>query len=189
MGSESRRGAELEAAVPRTPANPCHRLLWRLGRWSHLRDPGGPDTLRWFWSMTVNGPMTRSDRVAILEEAKAQFRRVGNLEGVGELGRGALTSLSFACCVCQPVPIFCEFSSRRAAVLARSRLVLAQYLRAERWPRSSSLQSVRMNFIRPQSPALAELRDGPSDPRDAGGRPQGARGTKAPSMLASLVGR
>ena len=80
--------------MPRTPANPCHRLLWRLGRWSHLRDPGGPDTLRWFWSMTVNGPMTRSDRVAILEEAKAQFRRVGNLEGVGELGRGALTSLS-----------------------------------------------------------------------------------------------
>ena len=23
---------------------------------------GGPDTLRWFWSMTVNGPMTRSTR-------------------------------------------------------------------------------------------------------------------------------
>jgi len=32
---------------------------------------GGPDSLRWFWSMTVNGPMTRSDRVA---------------EGVGESG-------------------------------------------------------------------------------------------------------
>ena len=38
---------------------------------------GGPDNLRWFWSMTVNGPMTRSDRVATLEEAKAQFRRAG----------------------------------------------------------------------------------------------------------------
>ena len=25
--------------------------------------------------MTVNGPMTRSDRVATLEEAKAQFRK------------------------------------------------------------------------------------------------------------------
>jgi hypothetical protein len=36
---------------------------------------GGPDDLRWFWSMTVNGPMTRSDRVATLEEAKAQFRK------------------------------------------------------------------------------------------------------------------
>jgi hypothetical protein len=22
---------------------------------------GGPDNLRWFWSITVNGPMTRSD--------------------------------------------------------------------------------------------------------------------------------
>ena len=28
-----------------------------------------------FWSMTVNGPMTRSDRVATLEEAKAQFQK------------------------------------------------------------------------------------------------------------------
>ena len=65
---------------------------WEVGRVYETR--GGPDNLRWFWSMTVNGPMTRSDRVAILEEAKAQFRRVGNLEGVGELGRGALTSLS-----------------------------------------------------------------------------------------------
>ena len=35
----------------------------------------GPDNLRWFWSMTVNGPMTRSDRVATLEEAKAQLRK------------------------------------------------------------------------------------------------------------------
>ena len=26
----------------------------------------GPDRLRWFWSLTVNGPMTRSDRVATL---------------------------------------------------------------------------------------------------------------------------
>ena len=29
---------------------------------------GGPDSLRWFWSMTVNRPMTRSNRVATLEE-------------------------------------------------------------------------------------------------------------------------
>jgi hypothetical protein len=30
--------------------------------------------LRWFWSLTVTCPMTRSDRVASLEEAKAQFQ-------------------------------------------------------------------------------------------------------------------
>jgi hypothetical protein len=38
---------------------------------------GGPDSLRWFWLLTVNGPMTRADRVATLEEAQAQFRRAG----------------------------------------------------------------------------------------------------------------
>ena len=48
------------------------------GRWDVARiyeTRGGPDSLRWFWSMTVNGPMTRSDRVATLEEAKAQFQK------------------------------------------------------------------------------------------------------------------
>ena len=30
---------------------------------------------RWFWSLTVNGPMTRADREATLEEAKAQFQK------------------------------------------------------------------------------------------------------------------
>ena len=35
---------------------------------------GGPDSLRWFWSMTATaGPMTRSGRGATLEEAKAQL--------------------------------------------------------------------------------------------------------------------
>ena len=48
---------------------------WEVGRIYETR--GGPDSLRWFWSMTVNGPMTRSDRVATLEEAKAQFRKAG----------------------------------------------------------------------------------------------------------------
>ena len=46
---------------------------WDVGRIYQTR--GGPDSLRWFWSMTVNGPMTRSDRVATLEEAKAQFQK------------------------------------------------------------------------------------------------------------------
>jgi hypothetical protein len=31
---------------------------WAVGRIYETR--GGPDHLRWFWSMTVNGPMTRS---------------------------------------------------------------------------------------------------------------------------------
>ena len=46
---------------------------WDVGRTYQTR--GGPDSLRWFWSLTVNGPMTRSDRVATLEEAKAQFQK------------------------------------------------------------------------------------------------------------------
>ena len=45
---------------------------WNVGRIYETR--GGPDSLRWFWSLTVNGPMTRSDRVA-LKEAKAQFQK------------------------------------------------------------------------------------------------------------------
>jgi hypothetical protein len=35
---------------------------------------GGP-SLRWFWSMNSNGPMTRSNRVASLEGAKVQFQK------------------------------------------------------------------------------------------------------------------
>ena len=46
---------------------------WDVGRIYETR--GGPDSLRWFWSLTVNGPMTRSDRVATLDEAKAQFQK------------------------------------------------------------------------------------------------------------------
>jgi hypothetical protein len=44
---------------------------WEVGRIYQTR--GGPDSLRWFWSLTVNGPMTRADRVATLEETKARF--------------------------------------------------------------------------------------------------------------------
>jgi hypothetical protein len=46
---------------------------WNIGRIYEVR--GGPDHLRWFWSFTLHGPMTRSDRVATLEEAKAQFQK------------------------------------------------------------------------------------------------------------------
>ena len=45
---------------------------WEVGRIYETR--GGPDSLRWFWSLTY-GPMTRSDRVATLEEAKTQFQK------------------------------------------------------------------------------------------------------------------
>ena len=64
---------------------------WEGGRIYQTR--GGPDSLRWFWSMTVNGPMTRSDRVATLDEAKgAVSEELEGLEGVGEAGRAALAS-------------------------------------------------------------------------------------------------
>jgi hypothetical protein len=46
---------------------------WEIARIYQTR--GGPDTLRWFWSMNANGPMTRSGRVPTLEEAKAQFQK------------------------------------------------------------------------------------------------------------------
>jgi uncharacterized protein (DUF736 family) len=46
---------------------------WNIGRIYKTR--GGPDSLRWFWSLTINGPMTRADKVATLEEAKAQFQK------------------------------------------------------------------------------------------------------------------
>jgi hypothetical protein len=46
---------------------------WEVGQIYETR--GGPDNLRWFWSMNANGPMTRSNRVATLEEAKAQFQK------------------------------------------------------------------------------------------------------------------
>jgi hypothetical protein len=52
-----------------TPSSPASEI----GRIYQTR--GGPDNLRWFWSLTVNGPMTRSDRVATLEEAKAEFQK------------------------------------------------------------------------------------------------------------------
>jgi len=48
---------------------------WDIGRIYEVR--GGPEHARWFWSFALHGPMTRFDRVATLEEAKAQFRELG----------------------------------------------------------------------------------------------------------------
>ena len=74
------RLASREAGVSDGPQAPPDRPdytvvtgEWEVGRIYETR--GGPDSLRWFWSLTVNGPMTRSDRVATLEEAKAQFQK------------------------------------------------------------------------------------------------------------------
>jgi hypothetical protein len=49
--------------------------------WPHR---SGPKHLRWFWSFAIQGPMTRSNRVATFEEAKAQFQKAGKH---GKLGR------------------------------------------------------------------------------------------------------
>ena len=46
---------------------------WEVGRIFETR--GQPENLRWFWSLTINGPMMRSGRVASLEEAKAQLQK------------------------------------------------------------------------------------------------------------------
>ena len=49
------------------------RQEWAVGRIYETR--GGPAHLRWFWSLTIDPPMARSDRVPTLEEAKAQFQK------------------------------------------------------------------------------------------------------------------
>jgi hypothetical protein len=46
---------------------------WEVGRIYETR--GGPDNLRWFWSLTINGPTTRADRMATFDEAKAKLQK------------------------------------------------------------------------------------------------------------------
>ena len=46
---------------------------WDVGRIYHTR--GGPDNLRWFRSLTINGPTTRADRMATFDEAKAKLQK------------------------------------------------------------------------------------------------------------------
>jgi hypothetical protein len=45
---------------------------WDIGRIYETR--GGPDSLRWFWSLIVNGPMTRSAASPPWKRLKAQFQ-------------------------------------------------------------------------------------------------------------------
>ena len=62
---------------------------WEVGRIYQTR--GGPDSLRWFWSMTVNGPMTRSALVGNPGRGQgAASGELGRLEGMGDAGRGAI---------------------------------------------------------------------------------------------------
>ena len=42
---------------------------WGVGRIYQTR--GGPDSLRWFWSLTVNGPMTRNRPIRFREKSPA----------------------------------------------------------------------------------------------------------------------
>ena len=48
---------------------------WDVGRIYETR--GGPDSLRWFWSLTINGPTTRADCVATLTRPMQSFKSVG----------------------------------------------------------------------------------------------------------------
>ena len=42
---------------------------WDIGRIYQAR--GGPENMRWFWSMTINGPMTRSDLQGVRQSLTA----------------------------------------------------------------------------------------------------------------------
>ena len=59
-----------------------------MGCWPDIYETrGGPE----LWSLTVTCPMTRSDCVPTLEEAKAQFENsLAAMAGVGEAGGGGL---------------------------------------------------------------------------------------------------
>ena len=136
--------------------------------------------------MTVNGPMMLLHPLAILEEAKAQFRRVGNLEAVGELGRGCLILLNIRLLRLPTGADFCEF------FFAACRLFFG-VVGLGRWRKirernaglgGSSLQSVRMNFIPPSrqpwlscgtDPAIREMPAEDGKEQEAPKRPRLAR--------------
>ena len=65
---------------------------WDVGRIYQTR--GGPESLRWFWSLTVNGPNARGSGGDIGRGQGAVSEELGRVEGVGEVGGGSLTSLS-----------------------------------------------------------------------------------------------
>ena len=62
------RPTGLGAGIDKDRPDSLYSGEWAIGRIYEIR--GGPDRLLWFWSFTVTCPMTRSDRVSTLEEAK-----------------------------------------------------------------------------------------------------------------------
>ena len=75
---------------------------WEIGRIYETR--GGPENLRWFWSMTVNGPMTRSDRGRPWKRLRRSFRKL-----VGARGR---RGRSWTRCL-TPLSSLAAFTNRR----------------------------------------------------------------------------
>jgi hypothetical protein len=68
----------LTFARPVAPPRPASdmSLLYRSRGGGWRREVArGPDSLHWFWSMTIKGPLTRSNLVATLDEAKVQFHK------------------------------------------------------------------------------------------------------------------
>jgi hypothetical protein len=61
------------------PDYPVYSGEWEIGRIYQT-------SLRWFWSLTVNGPMTRSGGDARRGQGTVS-EELGRLEGVGEAGR------------------------------------------------------------------------------------------------------
>jgi hypothetical protein len=86
---------------------------WEVGRLYQTR--GGPDSLRWFWALTVNGPMTRSDRIATLKEAKAQFQKSWDAWKAWAKN----SSLQRMCCVA-PTTLACNSDIRFSRMATRS---------------------------------------------------------------------
>ena len=64
---------------------------WDVGRIYETR--GGPDSLRWFWSLTVEPPMTRTGRCELGGGEGAVSEELGCMEGMGEAGGGTVTRL------------------------------------------------------------------------------------------------
>jgi hypothetical protein len=55
---------------------------WEIGRIYQTR--GGPDSLRWFWSMNANGPDTIGGEWRLWKRPRRSFRKAGT---PGRLGR------------------------------------------------------------------------------------------------------
>jgi len=105
---------------------------WEVGRIYETR--GGPDNLRWFWSLTVNGPMTRSDCVAGGSQ-DAISEKLGRMEGVGEAGGGCLSVAQGAGPPALPRISASARARTRLGVASTARVGLAPYRAGNEAPR------------------------------------------------------